>query len=242
MKHNVIKLYPALCLCLAILFVSQIINAQTKKELILQKCELFFGEPLDREFNLFEVNKKFAIHPIFDEKGNLIEIEVEPNYFFEGDHADFGEHKDMAHLTKADFEDLLTKIKSFSQFGMFLGKQTNPLITNSTVYSNEYYKNVFVKYGEWFNLDKPTEKEKIRSIHFSFFHEITVKIEKKKYCKSCSGYQHLVNTVEESFFVEKATYDKLKKGKTTTFRGVLASGVNFETFGAKLKPIKLPSK
>jgi hypothetical protein len=235
------KIFPTIFLYLSVFLLNQVTCGQTDKKAILQKCELFFGESLDRELNLFEVNKKFAIHPIFDEKGNLIEIEVEPNYFFEGDHADFGEHKEMAHLTKAEFENLVTKIKSLSPFGMLLGKETSPFITNSTAYSNEYYENVFLKYGEWLEWDKPTEKERVRSIHFYFFREITTKIDKKKHCQFCSGYRFLVKTGEESFYVEKTTYDKLKEGKTSTFKGVLASGVNFETFGTKLKPSNLPS-
>ncbi len=240
MKHKVIKLYPLLCLCLAIIFANQIANAQTAKKLILQKCEQYFGEPLDGALNLFEVNKKFVIHPIFDEKGNLTEIAVEPTGFFEGDHADWSDPKETV-LTKVVFEDIIAKIKSFSRFGMLLGKEKNSFTTNSIVYSNEYYKNVFVKYGEWFESDKPADNDHVRFIYFYFFREITVKIDNKKHCQFCTGYQYLVNAGEESFFVEKTTYDKLKSGKTVTFRGVLASGVNFETFGTKLKPIKLPT-
>jgi hypothetical protein len=228
--------------CFLIILLSFVftVKAEGEKAQVLQSCEKLFGKTLDEKLNLFEVNQLFVLQPEFNEKGFLVKISVEPKYFYEEEHPEWKEPKERPHLANADYADVIAKINSIKPLGKFLNEVFNGAVTNSTVYTTEYFKDSILDYGETPIWQRDAVKEFVRFIRITYFQDVEGRIKKKKSCSFCFGVKFLVNVGEETnYYVEEETYNKLKKGKTATFRGILSEIYNIDNFGKKPKPFNI---
>ncbi|HEX8735009.1 MAG TPA: hypothetical protein VF721_06795 [Pyrinomonadaceae bacterium] len=154
-------------LFLSLLLVLQA-NAAQEKAQVLENCRRLFGDSVDEKLNLFEVNQQFVLRAEFSEKGKLVKILVEPKYFYEEEHPEWTEPKERPHLANSVYADVIAKINSIKPFGNFLRKKWDGVITNSTDYRREYYKNAVLEYGESFYFDITTDKQRVRFVRIEY--------------------------------------------------------------------------
>ena len=97
---------------------------------------------------LFEFDRFHVIRAEFDKQKRLIELAVEPKYYFEHDHENWGQSDDFTNLSPAEFFELSTKLKQIKA----LGKIVRPVnkfsaVTNMTAWYSEYYRNASFTWG-----------------------------------------------------------------------------------------------
>ena len=131
-------------------------SARTKpseKTEVLEMCERFYGATVDEIQNLFIVNQFYVLRLKFDRRGRLKELAVEPKYFFEVTHPDWAEPNNFAFLTKAEYEDLLTRLDTIKPKGVLV-KPASPgsIVTNMTAFHRAAYRHAVLEWGELVDL------------------------------------------------------------------------------------------
>jgi hypothetical protein len=78
----------------------------------------------------------------------LIELAVEPKYYFEDDHPDWKESDDFTNLSEIEFSTLRTQLERIWPIGKLV-KPANTIlvVTNMTGWETEYYANASLTWG-----------------------------------------------------------------------------------------------
>lgn len=161
--------YLSLVFAFAVLLPNLVVIATAQKEIVLTKCAATFGEPVDKNLNLFPVDADFVLRVDFTEKGKLKEIAIEPKYFFSDTHPEWLEPEKMPHLLSKTPRDFLSLIDSISSLGTLKRKYRDGVITNSTNYRKECYENAVVTFADtwdWYGNSK--DESKVRFIRADY--------------------------------------------------------------------------
>ena len=127
----------------------------SERDRVLRVLGSSYARVDDTENALFEVDRFHIIRAEFDERKRLIELAVEPKYFLEGDHADWGEPDGFANFSHAEFAALSAKLKRIKALGKITkAVNTVAVVTNMTAWFTEYYQNASMTWGEVVDLRK----------------------------------------------------------------------------------------
>jgi hypothetical protein len=231
------KKYFLLIFVIPIFFFGQVnSNAQSEKEMILQKCESLFGTSADEKLNLFEFNQLFVIQPAFDDE-NLVELQINPKYFFEEDHSDWIEPDELPQIPQNQFREIINKIENLKSKGDLLKKIYSMAITNSTLWRYEIYKNSLITYGVYEDWRETNQADLgIRWIRINFLQQVRGKVLRKENSKFYNAYTAIVETENKAdykmYIVDEKTYKSLKKNQVNIFQGIFAQ----KTLLSKIKP------
>jgi hypothetical protein len=155
-------------ICCALLLSLTIMGA-AQKEILLKKCEATFGEPVDKDLNLFPLNNDFVVSVEFTKKGTLKVIAVQPKYFFCDIHPEWLEPDKRPHLLNKTPQALVSLIDSIRSLGTLKTKSAGSVITNSTNYREECYENAVITFADtWDWYGNPTDDPKVRFIRVNY--------------------------------------------------------------------------
>lgn len=172
---------------LAIVVAGLVLSANAEmndRTRVLNELGSKYQRIVDTQNILFDVDEFRVIRAIFDEQNRLIELAVEPKYYFEGDHQDWTQRKDHKHLTRAEFDALVSELAKIMPLGKKVAEANKiAFVTNMTAWYTEHYQNASLTWGvvvdsrsvddsyevRWFrfkygaNADKPSEQlERVR--------------------------------------------------------------------------------
>lgn len=152
-----------------LLILSLVVVARAQQEIVLAKCVATFGDPVDKNLNLFPVGVEFVLRVSFNSKGRLKEIAIEPKYFFSDAHPEWLESEKRPLLTGKTPQNLVSLIDSIKSLGTLKKKNDWGMITNSTNYRTECYENAVVTFADdWDWYGDPEDEKKIRFIRVDY--------------------------------------------------------------------------
>jgi hypothetical protein len=133
--------------------LSSSIAKVSEKESVLQECNDLFGPAVDSKQNLFNVNEFYVLSAKFDVGGKLVELAVQPRYFFDQSHPDWTEPEKFSFLSKSDYENLLVRPDRIRPKGRLLkGSSALSYVTNMTAHHTEIYEHAALVWGELVDL------------------------------------------------------------------------------------------
>ncbi|MBP6212283.1 MAG: hypothetical protein KA447_04510 [Pyrinomonadaceae bacterium] len=135
--------------------VSSVQGQSTERDRVLRLLGESYQRVTDAKIILFEFDRFHVIRPKFDNRKKLIELALEPKYYFEDDHPDWAEPDDFANLSRAEFIELSTKLKNIKDLGKIVQSvNTISAVTNMTAWYAEYYRNASFTWGVVVDLRK----------------------------------------------------------------------------------------
>ncbi|HMJ08191.1 MAG TPA: hypothetical protein VK468_04255 [Pyrinomonadaceae bacterium] len=109
----------------------------------------------DQNKILFEVNRFYVLRAEFNKHGSLIELAVEPKYYFEADHPDWKEQDDFTDLSQSEYLALLARLDRTKDRGKLIRlANTISSVTNMTAWYTERYENASLTWGQVVDLRK----------------------------------------------------------------------------------------
>jgi hypothetical protein len=196
--------------------------AQQRNQENLQPFIEHFGKPIDQKLDLFEVSELYVVRPVFNSTGQLVHVSVKAKYEFFEEHPDWIEPVSDVQLSKPEYHKLLFDLEEIRSLGRLRGKYFSPIFNNSTTLQYEYYENADLEYAAWFSKN-PDSKDLVRGIEISYVGSVNGIITGKGINKHAHFHPFFTCTSDGCFYVDRATYGRLKKGKRATFQGIEAS-------------------
>lgn len=179
MNSTVRKLERILGLVLLAVVVSSVHGQANERDQVIRLLGESYRPVADAKKTLFDVDRFRVIRVEFDKRKRLIELAVEPKYYFMDEHPEWAEPDNFANLSRAEFLELSTKLKRVKDLGkMVQSVNTIAVVTNSTAWYTEYYRNASFTWGavvddvRWFrfkygdNAEKPRKQRK--NLDFKF--------------------------------------------------------------------------
>jgi len=143
----------ALLFCLISIFAMLPVGANaSERENALQTSRQLFGEPIDAERNLYEVNRFYVYRIAFDERDRVGELAVEPKYYFAEFHPEWEKDADYEPLSFAEYKSLLERLESVKSKGNLTNKAKIGITGNATAFYNDRYENALLETGYFFVL------------------------------------------------------------------------------------------
>lgn len=199
---------------ICLLALAMVCSAQNiKKPAVLNSCEDVFGTSIDTKLNLFEVNEFFVLQPRFDAAADVIELSVLPKYFLQESHPEWSEPEHWPLLSSAEVQNLLARLEAVVPKGKLVATAADSVITNSTGYFLDRYERAYVYRGNVVS--------GVRFFHVFPFHTMEGYVRKAKHERSVFNedfYRVLIGQL--NYFVDRAQYHKLKRGRTQKLRVV----------------------
>lgn len=217
------------------------IYAQYEKATVLTNAQALFGNSVDKEKNLLEVNKDYNLHLIFQNE-ILIEFYVLQkdkiptiNSKFRLD-PKFGkipvdpisgiyDPKEYEFINQNEFDDIISKLNSIKPFGKLIYENEVSLLLNNKIFWYREYENATLKFN---NYSEGIGKQKDRCITdiIVYFPETVVgEVITKEKTKLDNSYRIGIKFGEsyrKLYRVTEETYKTLKLKKTQTFKGIKA--------------------
>lgn len=235
------------CLILLLFSFSLGVHGTERKD-VLQKCDRFFGKPIDEKpFILYEINSLFVLSTEFNKSDELTVLNILPKYYFEEQHPEWKEPDQRPKLSSIEYEDILQKLETIKPRGALVSVSPAGVILNDTVWHFSYYENSYWDRGSntvWNEAGNEGIGYTVRSLTVSFMSTVKGRVIEKTppgIKKTIStepfgpitfetGPVHKV-TIEagkddkndKKYYVTKETFDSLKIKKRQTFRGVLVN-------------------
>ena len=173
------KFERILALVLLVLVVSCVHGQANERDQVIRLLGESYRPVADAKNILFDVDRFRVIRAEFDKRKRLIELAVEPKYYFEEEHPEWAEPDEFANLSRVEFLELSTKLKRVKDLGkMVQSVNTIAVVTNSTAWYTEYYQNASFTWGavgddvRWFrfkygdNAEKPRKERKSPDFKF----------------------------------------------------------------------------
>lgn len=169
----------ALVFFFMLILVNSAFSQSTEKNEILRLCGKSFQRIADKERILFEVNRFHVLRAEFDKRNRLIEMAIEPKYYFEDDHPDWKESDDFADLSEVEFSTLRTQLERIKPTGELVQPANSILVvTNMTGWKTEYYSKASLTWGVVVDLRKG-DNPPYEVRWFRFKYGANVKIQRK---------------------------------------------------------------
>jgi hypothetical protein len=116
---------------------------------VLALCDQLYGTMIDRRMGLYAVNEFFVLKPVFDRRGNLVVLYVEPKWYYDWYNVAWEARDDFRNLSKSDFERLLADIDRVKPKGTLMKPASDaPEIRNSTAWRRATYTDAVLEWGE----------------------------------------------------------------------------------------------
>jgi hypothetical protein len=119
----------------------------SEREEVLRKCTELFGQTLDNDFNLFEVNSYHVLEVKFRD-GKLTRFSVSPKYYFESKYPEWEEKEGDRPLTWVEYQNVLARLESIKSKGALVkGPPAVSMVTNNTRPSKQKFKDAILNTG-----------------------------------------------------------------------------------------------
>ena len=69
-----------------------------------------YGPMVDQKRNLFSINEFYVLRLSFNRAGSLMQLAVEPKYYYDIDHPDWVQPDNFPNLSKTEFESILAEV------------------------------------------------------------------------------------------------------------------------------------
>lgn len=149
--------------------VSSVQGQSTERDRVLRLLGESYQRVTDAKIILFEFDRFHVIRPKFDNRKKLIELALEPKYYFEDDHPDWAEPDDFANLSRAEFEKLSTDLGRIKALGKKIESVNRiAIVTNMTAWYSECYRNASLTWGVAEDLRKNDDSYEVRWFRFRY--------------------------------------------------------------------------
>ena len=139
------------CAVIVLLCLSPTITVAKPSERahVLALCDQLYGPMIDRRMGLYAVNEFFVLKPIFDRRGELVALYVEPKWYYDWYNVAWEARDDFRNLSKMEYERLLAQVDQIKSRGSVV-KPASPIsvVTNFTAWREETYADAILKWGE----------------------------------------------------------------------------------------------
>jgi len=125
---------------------------------VLALCDQLYGSMIDRRMGLYAVNEFFVLKPIFDRRGELVALYVEPKWYYDWYNVAWEARDDFHNLSKTEYERLLAQVDQIKPRGSLV-KPASPIsvVTNLTAWREETYAEAVLEWGEVAGSQRPAD-------------------------------------------------------------------------------------
>ena len=149
MKIKIGRFLMTLLLLIGIHGFTQTWAKASDQDEILQTCANMFGPQLDEAQNLFEVNQFYVLRVKIDKGGNVEELAIEPKFYYEESHPEWGQTEEFQPLTKAEYENLVQQMDEIKPKGRLVKPAPAiGFVTNCTAWWTEKYEKASLTWGQ----------------------------------------------------------------------------------------------
>jgi hypothetical protein len=151
-------------LCVGILAFSPSDVRASERAKVLCITAQYFGDPIDNDLLLFEVDRDHVLRLSFDRKDNLVQLSVEPKYYFADEHPEWQEKPTFTNFYWIEFQDLLAKLEFIKAKGILVRPASEvSIVTNLTAWETSYYEKAALTIGRLVDMRLPAAShEQIR--------------------------------------------------------------------------------
>jgi hypothetical protein len=148
------------CAVIVLLCLSPTITVAKPSERahVLALCDQLYGPKIDRRMGLYAVNEFFVLKPIFDRRGELVALYVEPKWYYDWYNVAWEAGDDFRNLSKTEYERLLAQVNQINPRESLV-KPASPIsvVTNLTAWREEAYADALLKWGEVAGSQRPAD-------------------------------------------------------------------------------------
>jgi hypothetical protein len=118
------------------------------RSVVLPQVTGTFGQPVDEDLGLYDVNRFYVLQVEFDDSDSLIKLSIYPKYYFEESNPDWADTGENKHLVWTQYKELLKKLTKIAPLGKLI-EPASPIsiVTNMTAWQTEKYENGLLTLG-----------------------------------------------------------------------------------------------
>jgi hypothetical protein len=122
------------------------VSANTQYQCIqqLQIAKRLFGDEVQKQLHLFEVNRDYAVNLKTDARCEVASLEIAPKYFWEESVVRWKEPDHSVGLSEKEYQSILEKAGKIRAIGSLLDKGAVGVVTNSKLWLTDQYEHAFV--------------------------------------------------------------------------------------------------
>jgi hypothetical protein len=195
------------------------INALSQCSRHLQVARRLFGDEVQTQLHLFEVNKDYAVNLKTDVRCEVASLEIAPKYFWQESVPQWKEPDHLVGLPEKEYQSALEKAGKIRAIGSLLDKGAAGVVTNSKLWLTDQYEYAFVVRRIHSTADPVrSSPELVHSFSVYFIRRIEGVVEDKLMTELDGGKRSKVKIDGKWYLTALAEFNKARLGQ----RAVLA--------------------
>jgi hypothetical protein len=191
-------------LLMACFLVSTLGMADTAQERLLTKAAQLFGEPLNAEHRVYQLNANYVIWLIFDPQGELFEVDVGPKSYYSSEFPNVPRATKADRLSEAEYEGLLRRISELRDIGALRKGHGSAVPSDFGLLNTDQFERAFVD-----RVVSDDVEEEVEKFNVYFFQEHSGSPEQ---VRTLQG-QPMVCFVGIWYYVKSETESKIALGQ-----------------------------
>jgi hypothetical protein len=131
-------------LLVACFFASTLGIRAAAQEKLLTKAAQLFGEPLNAEHRVYQLNDNYVIWLIFDAKGELFQVDVGPKSYYSSEFPNAPYATKADRLSKEEYEGTLRKISQLKDIGALRKGHESAVTSDFGPLNTDQFEGAFV--------------------------------------------------------------------------------------------------
>jgi Carboxypeptidase regulatory-like domain len=191
-------------LLVACFLASTVGMAANGQEKILIRAAQLFGEPLNAEHRVYQLNGNYVIWLIFDTQGELFEVDVGPKSYYSAEFPSAPLATKADRLSKAEYEETLRKISQLKDIGALLKGHESAVSSDFGPLNTDQFEGAFVD-----RVVADDGEEEVKKFNLYFFQD---EFGSPEQVKTVQG-QPMVCSVGVWYYVKPETESKITLGQ-----------------------------
>lgn len=118
------------------------------KPVVLPQITGAFGQSVDEDLGLYDVNRFYVLQVEFDESDSLIKLSIYPKHYFEESHPNWTDTGENKYLVWDQYKELLKKLTRIAPLGKLIEPAPSiSVVTNMTAWRTAKYENGLLTLG-----------------------------------------------------------------------------------------------
>lgn len=215
MRDIRLSFLKAMIFNLAALGVGHALCPQSQVQEILRSAKRLFGDEVQGQPHLFELNQDYVLKLMFDDQGDISIAEITPKYFWEESKTEWKEPDRMVWLSDKDYREILSKVGNLKKLGALANKGTTGAVTNLKLWLLDQYEYAFVQRRVHRTADlAQSMPDLVHSFSVYFIHRVEGAVDDKQLVAQYgASEQPKLKISGRWYFTTKAEFDKAVIGK-----------------------------
>ena len=140
--------------------------AAAAQEKVLTQAAKLFGEPLNAEHRVYQLNANYVIWLIFDPQGQLFEVDVGPKSYYSSEFPNAPHATKADRLSEAEYEDTLRKISQLKDIGALRKGHESAIPSDFGPLNTDQFEGAFVD-----RVTADSGEEEVKKFNVYFFQD-----------------------------------------------------------------------